>query len=403
MAVRRRRYAWWLCVSVGLLCGAPWEACANMVVPSIVQVIAAPFPLSVLAFYYLPIACLVLLVVSLIEAAVVRKAAEVPFRNLLVIVASINALTSAAGWLMGPDASNLWPGILWAYALTAVLEGGLLLLPGILRSRRLLKAFGLSFGMNAVTYVLIAAVLYPMLLGPYQRTRDQAILTRLSGRLVSDRGEGVVLSKGAASLSRRGMISPQLRQRQRSSVNYIAISPDLTAGLVWRPSGTEVSEIASGRVIWRWSDPVDQLPPPCISDRGRVVAYRSAVNGAISVVDTCNHTVRALKDSAHVRALAVCADGSKLALCMNDSIALVDVATLRRTNLAMKQQAPFLSRAAWSPDGRYLSVAGSFNPYTASNLLSVDITVIDSRTREWARLPFRVGWEWTQAELVWVR
>lgn len=341
-----------------------------------------------------------LALVSAVEAAIVFLAARKPLWRVFVDLFCINAITSVAGLLMDPIGSPLWPGILWAYALTSVLEAVMLLI-WLLRKGGVVRALALSLAMNAASYAIVGVALYTMLKGPYQETRDQYILQRVSGRLVSDTREEILLGQGDARVAKDSPGAPQLLRRQQGTTSYAAVSPDLKAGLVIGAPASEVRELSTERLIWRWTGGVSSHPSPGLSNEGRKVIFRSE-DGRVFLADTRLPRVGPIPGVEHACALAITADGVRVALCEGDAIAIVDTETLKKVHIEMAVKGPYLCSSTWSPDGRYLAVAGNFNRFTAGNAIGVDVTIIDTRTRRWARLPIRVDDMWTQRALTWV-
>lgn len=401
MDVTRLLFGRWLHVTVGCLCFVSAPACANMVIPSMVQVVAAPIPFS-LALFRLPLMLQTLALVSAVEAAIVVLAARKPLWRVFVDLFCINAITSVAGLLMDPGGSPLWPGILWAYALTSVLEAAMLLIWRLLRSGGVVRALALSLAMNAASYAIIGVALYTMLKGPYQETRDQSILQRVSGRLVSDTREEILLGQGDARVVKDSPGAPQLLRRQQGTTSYAAVSPDLKAGLVIGAPTSEVRELSTDRLIWRWTGGVSSYPSPGLSNEGRKVIFRGD-DGGVFLADTRLRRLRPIPGVEHASSLAITADGARVAVCEGDAITIVDTETLNKDRIEMAVKGPYLCSGTWSPDGGYLALAGNFNPYTAGNVIGVDVTIIDTRTRRWARLPMRVDDMWTQHDVTWVQ
>jgi len=415
------------------------QASANIYVPSFVQVLTAPLPYSLLGFALVG-AVPVLLAITAIEARVVRYCLRAsPLPGLFGQLLAINTATSILGYVFMPHGVEIWPGLVLAFAISAVAEGSLLIaING--RRRPEVPAHGFflaSLRMNSASYIVMAAVLACLVYLPVLGNEDRSIPRSLHGTLVLTRSSASVLhidldrhpmllssedeielpeagylaecvagadggllgvtGKGGVVLLDRDRASWRVR-RQISllpSGECRGISPNGRYACCIRSERPELYDLQIRRTLAHIPLEAVEVDSAAVSIDGRYVAaedrfdvklsHNSYTGGCrTSVFDTATRKTKSL---GAVRGARMSPVAAVLAWDDDSGLVMLDLRNGHRRRIAVRGS--ISSEIAWSPDGTHIAYVGHPNPFTAQGW-NPDVRVVDVRTGKsvtiWSRL-----------------
>jgi len=334
-----------------LLAAVPAAARADIVFPSVVCWLSAAGPYS---FFLLPIVVTVplLVAISAIEALIVRRVLKPPsgLGRLIAVLFLINVFTSAIGLVTMPSGTELFPGVLLAFAATTVVEGFCLVILLERGKRRLsLALFRASALMNAASYAFLGLLLALLIYLPAALMPNDLDKRALTGEIAVLDYKGntdavVSLPSGRLSSSpSRGVAPPEPMHK--------VVFVDGKRCVVRKADGKRIGAIPGGPYHDCWE----------VSDDGRYYANYLANSDTVVVGDCTTGTRREFKP---VEGWDLCERTGKVALMHVSRITVYDPASKKSQEL----QLPGFDRSSegpiWSPDGKYLAYTAVVSPYT---------------------------------------
>lgn len=332
----------------------PSPAFADIVLPSVVKMLSAAGPYSLMLF---PIVITVPLLVAIgfIEALVVRKSVDrIGLLGLTLILFVINAVTSAIGLFVMPNGTELWPGILLAYLATTIIEG-LLLLPLAGPRQRLLNALRASAFMNLASYAFLTAILAAAIYLPGAQYRDNLPVSELKGTVLLSEGTGrvvcdIVPAHRTATPHTGKMFINELQP------SFTVITEGGKRYVVDTKTSKKIGTVCDGAFKGNWE----------ISRSGRFYANwvygdakRGYRGGDLIVGDTKTGKAKAFASPENY---IFAPTGSRIAITYNNRIMIYDAAsgrshTIKPSAIGKHQD------VEWSPDGKYVAYVADLSPF----------------------------------------
>lgn len=409
---------------------------ANMVLPSVVDVVASPL-LSSIWLVTIPLSLLTLLGISFIEALVLKRLlpSVTPLRVMAWLVL-LNAITSVTGAFMGPFFTTLFPGMFIAYGLTVVAEGLLLHKIPFALGMSLARRMVVSLGMNTASYAVLGLVLAALVYGPGWRTRDATLQQEARGTVIVESFQALRLDTGRLHLEEIAPFRPMTAAgngkaiafeggkailvafgktgfRQEEEVTFsdhdlLGVSPALDRAAIAVDGCLQVVN-REGQQLPTPSGLVADGWPVRFSHSGRYLATYATQRdsgthrdkGGFVLVE--GGKVTALDAWVYPHAYAFNPATDELAWIAGKQIAILDPATgkLRTLRLSARYDRP--QTIAWSPDGRLLVSTASMNPFVGSGLSLPRLTIWSADGSRWCPLGRHDYMGWGADPLVWVR
>ncbi|MEN6371256.1 MAG: hypothetical protein ABFD64_04500 [Armatimonadota bacterium] len=342
-----------LLASLALFVSFSTPAFADLILPSVVKMLMAAGPCSLLLFpmiFTVPL----LLCISLIEALIANRFLKRGFGTLFIYLFVINALTSAIGLFTMPK-DNIWVTIPPIYLATAVIEGFLLLLVMKRGERKILTGLGVSAVMNAASYAFLSAVIAAAIYLPAASCRDNMPLSDLSGKLIlemHDQKDQTVELPG--------------KYRQSDLSKCYGFDPDLRYGVMNEGENRIIIDKKTGKRLGQIKPGLGFYGCWHFSGNGRFYANRvwkcarlGLDGGDLVVGDTITGRIRAFpKPESQIFSPV----DSRLAIIYRCSCTIYNPANGNTKTIGM----PCMSSSeeiAWSPDGKYIAYLADMSPY----------------------------------------
>lgn len=423
-------------IALSLLALAGGPAAANMMLPSFADIVASPLFYS-LWLVTIPVAALALLLVTLIEAVVVRGFFPgTRFRTLAGGLFLLNAGTSLAGLLMAPSPGLLPQGFLAAFAATVAAEALLFPLLPFARRLRFMHRIMASVAMNVPSYLVLGAALAFLTYGPHWSTRDPSLLQSAHGTLVSQkdfalrldrrplsettpalpsRGQPIAVAGGGIALMHEDYID--LREPETDNASdagrilfgrgkLLGVSPDLQKAAVSIDGQLRFVD-RRGRLLPSPRNIYPEEPPVLFSRNGRYAAL-IATNESPHVMwrehQFClleGSHVELLSPSPKILSFAFSPVADELAWLTHDGVTILDCSSGKRRFIKMRNHSAYQGSIAWSPDGRLLACIAEFNPFLARAWFQTRANLISADGQRWYPLEVKLTYQWGLQPFLW--
>lgn len=423
-----------------VLCGAAaacsGPASANMMLPSIADMVASPGFYSLWVFA-IPLTALILVLVALVEALVIRRRFPgTRFRMLVGGLFLLNAATSFAGLLMAPSAGRLVSGFLTAFTLTVAAEALLLPLLPFARHVPMLQKLTVSAAMNTASYLLLGAVLVGMTYGPGWKSRDASLLESAHGTLLSRAQYGLSLDERPLREKRPGLRTDG-EPAETADGGIVILRDDYVER--YRPvnmNGEEAQKIRFGpgkllgvspdlrraavavegylRFVDRQGKPLPS-PRELVADEAPVLLSRDGSFAALKAANlgvgaTWRENKFCLVEGSRVEVLcpanrvlgfSLSPASDELAWMSRDGITILDCASGKRRFIARRNHSAYGGSIAWSPDGRLLACIAEFNPFLDRAWFETHANLMTADGRKWCPLDLKLDYQWGFQPLLW--